>query len=177
MITVITATLPERADLLERAVASVALQTLRPEAHLVGVDHRRRGGAAMKNLLAYAADTEWLAILDDDDHLYPDHLLKLLAASGDADVVYSWCDSTGDAFPNYNQSWEGVDALRGSSRVSHNAIVRTSLFKEVGGFPLERGYDWRFWIKAADAGARFACVPERTWFYDLDPQRWHESRG
>jgi glycosyltransferase involved in cell wall biosynthesis len=176
VITVITATLPERADLLERAVASVALQTLRPEAHLVGVDHRRRGGAAMKNLLAYAADTEWLAILDDDDHLYPDHLLKLLAASGDADVVYSWCDSTGDSFTAYNQGWEGVDALRGSSRVSHNAIVRTSLFKAVGGFPLERGYDWLFWIKAAEAGARFVCVPERTWFYDLDPQRWHESR-
>jgi glycosyltransferase involved in cell wall biosynthesis len=130
----------------------------------------------MKNLLAAAVNTEWIALLDDDDYFYPQHLERLIANSADADVVYSWCDSTGDSFTSYNQGWEGVDALRGSSRVSHNAIVRTSLFKAVGGFPLERGYDWRFWIKAADAGARFVSVPDRTWFFDLDPSRWHESR-
>jgi glycosyltransferase involved in cell wall biosynthesis len=156
---------------------SVAEQTHKPAAHLVGVDFARIGGARMKNALAERVDTEWIAILDDDDYLYPQHLQRLIESSADADVVYSYCDSPGDCFTSYNRPWGGPDSVRGASIVSHNALVRTSVFKDAGCFSLQRGYDWWLWRTIADAGGRFVSVPERTWFYDLDSSRYHESRS
>lgn len=177
-VTVITATLPEREKLLERAIISVRRQILRPQAHLIGYDYARRGGAAMKNDLGFAAETKWLAILDDDDYFYPDHLASLVEAAEreQADVAYSWCDVSGaNPWLGYNQSFS-PDALRQSSVVSHNAIVRADLFVEVGGFKLVKGYDWLFWVAALQTGARFTCVERPTWHYDLSESHPHESR-
>lgn len=175
-VTVITATMPGREHLLAEAMASVAAQTYRPLDHLIAVDYVQRGGARPKNLLAETVETDWIATLDDDDILYPQHLDLLIAASEDADVVYSWCDVTGDdPWEQYNRSFD-ADLLRRLSIVSHNAMVRTELVAEVGGWDEARGYDWTFWHKCLDAGARFRCVPERTWLYRLDAGWRHESR-
>jgi glycosyltransferase involved in cell wall biosynthesis len=173
-VTVITATLPEREELLQRAVTSVRLQTLLPQAHLIGTDYHRRGGAAMKNDLAFAAQTKWIALLDDDDYLYPNHLSSLVEAAerDGSDIAYSYDDGA----RMYRVGFE-PSALRSGSIVSHNAIVRTALFKELGGFDLIKGYDWHFWVKALDHGARFTLVQEATWFYDLSNEWKHESRS
>lgn len=176
-VTVITPTmLPERTVLLAEAVASVTAQTRKPDEHLIGVDYLRAGGARMRNVLAASVNTEWLAVLDDDDVLYPEHLARLMDAAAHADVVYSWCDVTGDdPWTAYNQPFD-ADLLRQTSIVSHNALIRTELVLDVGGWDQVPGYDWRFWHKALDAGARFVCVPERTWRYRLDATWKHESR-
>lgn len=174
-ITIITATLPEREHLLREAMESVRQQTLQPADHLVGIDYQRRGGARVRNLLASAVSTDWLHVLDDDDLLYPEHLEKLAAASAEADIVYSWCHSEGDRFDLYNRPFD-PELLRSSSIVSHNALVRTDLVLELGGWIEEKGYDWKFWIRALDAGARFVCVPEQTWRYRLNTEWRHESR-
>jgi len=172
-VTVVTATLPERETLLKRAVGSVREQILQPSAHLIGVDYARRGGAAMKNDLAFAAQTKWIALLDDDDYLYPNHLSSLVEAAerDGSDIAYSYDDGA----RMYRVGFE-PSALRSGSIVSHNAIVRTALFKELGGFDLIRGYDWRLWVKALDHGAKFSLVQEATWFYDLSNEWKHESR-
>jgi glycosyltransferase involved in cell wall biosynthesis len=145
-VTVVTATLPERTDFLHRAVTSVRQQTLRPQAHLIGYDYARRGGAAMKNDLCFAAESKWIALLDDDDYFYPDHLASLVEAAetNGADVAYSWCDVSG-ANP-----WLG--------------------FKQV------KGYDWLLWVAALQTGAKFTCVERPTWHYDLSETHPHESR-
>ena len=175
-VTVITATMPGRKDLLDEAMESVNVQTLAPADHLISVDYVRRGGARPKNLLAAGVVTTWLATLDDDDMFYPQHLERLMAATADADVVYSWCDVTGpDPWRAYNQPFD-AELLRHMSIVSHNALIRTDLAVKVGGWDEERGYDWTFWHKCLDAGARFVCVPEVTWWYRLDPLWHHESR-
>jgi len=175
-VTVITATMPGRGKLLAEAMASVVAQTLEPSEHLVAVDYIRRGGARPKNLLAAAVTSDWLATLDDDDLLYPGHLEALMAASGDAEVVYSGCDVLGpDPWQHYNQPFDPV-ALRSLSIVSHNALIRTELVLDVGGWDEVKGYDWRFWHKCLDAGAKFVQVPERTWKYRLEAGWWHESR-
>ena len=130
-VTVVTATLPERETLLKRAVDSVRTQILQPSAHLIGVDYARRGGAAMKNDLALTVQTKWIALLDDDDYLYPNHLSSLVEAAerDGSDIAYSYDDGA----RMYRVGFE-PSALRSGSIVSHNAIVRTALFKELGGF-------------------------------------------
>lgn len=174
-VTVITATMPGRESLLAEAMASVAAQTLAPTEHLVAVDYVQRGGARPKNLLASAVTTDWLATLDDDDILYPDHLAELMAVT-DADVVYSGCDVVGpDPWEAYNQPFD-AELLRRLSIVSHNALIRTELVLEVGGWNEEKGYDWTFWHKCLDAGARFVQIPQHTWSYRLEAGWWHESR-
>lgn len=176
MISVITATLPERSALLAEAVASVTQQTLPPDEHLVGYDYRRRGGARAYNVLASAATSDWLAILPDDDVLYPSHIERLVAHRENADIVYSYCDVTGaDPWTAYNQPFD-AEALRRTSVVSHVALVRTQLVLDLDGWDDGPAYDYRFWLKALEHGARFVSVPERTWLYRLDAGWKHESR-
>lgn len=174
-ISVITATmLPERSHRLAEAVASVQAQTLRPDEHLIGVDFRRTGGARIYNQLAAGADGDWLAILPDDDVLFPDHLASLIELGGD--VAYSWAEVTGpDPWTAYNQPFD-PELLRRLSIVSHVALVRTELVLDLGGWDEVQGYDWLFWVKALDAGATFRCLERPTWRYRLDAGEWHESR-
>lgn len=177
-VTVVTATLPERSEFLHRAVTSVRQQRLQPQAHLIGYDYARRGGAAVKNDLCFAVESKWIALLDDDDYFYPDHLASLVGAgeTSKSDVAYSWCDVSGaNPWLGYNQPFN-ADALRQTSVVSHNALIRTDLFVRIGGFKQVKGYDWLFWVAALDAGAKFTCVERKTWHYDLSESHPHESR-
>jgi hypothetical protein len=171
-VTVITATIPGREELLERARKSVGEQTVQPHAHLMKLDVDRDGGAVTKNRLSDFVDTEWFMVLDDDDTLLPNHIETLLRHSDNADVVYSYAEGN----DRYNRPYSMEELMR-DSIVSHTAIIRTSFFRKLGGFPVESGYDWLLWKAAAAGGARFVCVPEKTWHYDLDLARPHESLG
>lgn len=167
-VTVITPAIPERANLLAEAIASVARQTLAPAAHLVGVDFARIGPAAIRNRLASGATTEWLAFLDDDDLLDPHHLQTLAAGAREgADVAYTWCRVEGGDGWNPNSHFDGA-RLEGENFIPVTAAIRTSLFHQVGGFPDGPVYeDWELWRVAYRAGARFVCIPEVTWSYRL----------
>lgn len=173
-ITVVTATTPARGFLLAEAIASVAAQETKPIEHLVAVDIHATGGAHTKNKLIKSSMGDWIQILDDDDILYPHHISTLAAyANEDVDVVYSWADGE-----NYS-GWYNVpftpEALFENNNISHNALIKKSLFDRIGLFGSEYGYDWTFWARAIAAGAKFVCVPEVTWQYRLSPNWLHES--
>lgn len=90
-VTVITPTIPTRGELLGRAIRSVMNQTVKPVAHVVLPDVHRRGAAAMLDQCLETAQTEWVAVLADDDEFLPHHLetlCNLLDETG-ADVAYS----------------------------------------------------------------------------------------
>lgn len=181
MITVLTASIVERGDMLAEACASVRAQTLRPDAHLISVDVARVGASATYNALAAAVMTPWMTFLDDDDLLDPNHLELLAeeAALSEADVVYSWCRCTGArSYKDYNSSFDPV-LLHRKSIVPITALVRTEAFRQVGGFPASDGYDWHLWRTLCDAGAEFRCVPEVTWTYRLraTPEHRNQSWG
>ena len=163
-VTVLTASIPERADKLAEAAASVSAQVVRPQAHLIGVDHARRGAPVVLNELAATAASEWLMVLDDDDVLYPDHLIALLDESDDSDVVYSSCVSVGREFTQYNRPFDR-ELLKRKSVVSHTAMFRREWWEKVDGWVSEWGYDWRFWQRLARAGASFHHVDKVTWEY------------
>ena len=89
-VTVCTATIPSRAEMLERAIASVQNQTQQPIAHIVKLDENKIGGAAMIDLIASEAKTKYVMILDDDDEFLPEHIELLYAKIEEeqVDLVY-----------------------------------------------------------------------------------------
>lgn len=91
-VTVVIPTLPERAEQLERALASVAAQTVKPGDVVVEVDHRRAGAHVARNAALAKVTTSWVAFLDDDDLFHPDHLEVLIdgANTSGADLVSSY---------------------------------------------------------------------------------------
>lgn len=167
--TVLTASIPERALMLTEAMASVQAQTHKPVAHLVGVDHHRRGAPAIYNGLARSVRTGWMTFLDDDDLLDTDHLETLVANSDDADIVYSACHLEGEhTFLNYGLPFT-PELAKERSIIPITALVRRTLFNKAGGFKDEDGYDFEFWRRCLALGARVRQVTRCTWTY-----RYHQ---
>lgn len=187
-ITVAIATIPPRAPKLARALASVAAQLLQPAAISVAYDHHKRGAAATKNTAIANAATEWVAVLDDDDEMLPQHLLRLAehALITGADVVYSipTCPEMGggpDGAGRYGVPFD-AEELRRRSYIPTTSLFRTDLLVKVGGFQHPAGSrldDWGAYLALLDAGAKFAHLPEQTWVWHIDggntsglPDRW-----
>lgn len=186
-ITVTTASVPGREQLLAEAIASVNAQTSRPFAHLVRVQEPPGGQlsplhlASQRNALLDAVETEWLAVLDDDDVYLPHHFETIAPHLDDADVVYTFarvgCVSRYDT--NDVTTADLVARLRQGNCIPSNAAVRAETVRDVGGWSADgfdfdrRRYistnatweDWDMWLRLARAGATFRCVPNETWDY------------
>ena len=178
-ITVVIPTIEGRYDKLERAVASVQAQTLAPKLIDVQLDRDREGAGATRNRALERVDTEWVAFLDDDDELKPNHLkacARYAALSG-VDVVYPWFDCVGgeDPIGCFGVPFSAA-FLRRRNYIPVTVLARTELVRAVGGFrdhPDEKGdpcEDWGLWLALLDAGATFGHVPQRTWI-------WHMGNG
>lgn len=154
----------------ERAVASVAAQTYPPKGGIaVALDEAGNGAAATRNRALDLVATEWVAFLDSDDELYPDHLRKLarfIRLSG-VDLAYSgWVgpDPTGMFGKQFDPG-----LLRRSNYIPVTVLARTAAVRAAGGFqdhPDEHGdpcEDWGLWLAMVDQGARFGHLPVRTW--------------
>jgi glycosyltransferase involved in cell wall biosynthesis len=163
-VTVITAALPERAELLGRAAASVARQTFTPAEHLIRFDVHRLGTASTRNALLERVRTPWVAVLDDDDELLPRHLEALVERTLERrlDVVYSAC---GGYVPRgVNRPFDAGE-LRRRNFIPATALVRTEALRDVGGYRQVYAEDWLLWLELERAGARFDYVDEVTWLY------------
>lgn len=169
MITLITATLPERARLFAQLAESVSKQSLPPAQWLVQWDFDKVGPIKIINGLAEAVDTDWLFRVDDDDLLEADHFDALRPyLNDDADIVYSWCRVEGKLHTQQFQQPFDAEKLRRENYIPSSACIRTSLWHDLGGY--REGVDHEdhdLWVRALDAGARFACVPIVTWRYRL----------
>lgn len=182
--------IPPRRQLLREAVASVIAQTRQPDVWRIAIDHNGVGAATTRNHAWRSVDADWIAFLDDDDLLLPNHLETLLAHSDDADLVYPWFELLEGADPLYvTQNGRLVPAFgvpfgeeqreyvfTSGNFIPVTVLVRRALLEEVGGFPQpgsaewphETCEDWGCWQRLLRAGARFKHVPERTWRW-----RWH----
>lgn len=164
-VSIITASLPTRADVLPDAIFSVSAQTC-STAHLIGID-ASRGVAEVRNGLVRAARSEWVGFLDDDDLLDPHHVEVLMDHAADADVLIPHCRFQGPPLPDgyYNRPYDRDD-LRAHGIFPITLLVRREAVLDVGGFPEDGVYeDWELWNTLADEGARFAVIPEVTWTY------------
>lgn len=165
MITVITPTIPERAELLKECIASVSAAGL---IHLIGSDPQRLGPARVRNTLLQRVTTPWVVFLDDDDVLYPQYQRIVEKRFKDADVIYTAWDLLGGEEPKPRPF--DADVLRQGNYIPVTACVRTEAIRAVGGFP----EDWvledhGLWIRLLDAGYRFSYIPVIGWMYRRQP--------
>jgi glycosyltransferase involved in cell wall biosynthesis len=165
-IAVLTASIPERHELLAECIASVSAQTLKPVQHVIGIDHERAGCVPTMNRMLKSVDADWVALLADDDLMYPHHLETLHAHTDEGDIVYSWCDVEGRNW-NPNTPFD-ADRLRQANYIPSTSLIRKSLIDKLGGWDADAAHgweDWNFWLRALDVKARFVCVSEITWRY------------
>ena len=198
-VTVITPTIPGREALLKECKESVRKQTMRPKEHLVGIDVDRRGPAAIRNSLVEKVETEWVAFLDDDDLLMPNHFAThswymgrpidtpaICYASMDDGMVESAVNGADRKYDvigtwamivHHSDSEVLFDVAPHVNRImsNHNtlpmtATVRTSKFREVGGFKEDvRFEDMVLWQDLLSANASFGSIYIPTWYYRLQP--------
>ena len=182
-VSVITASIPPRAHLLERARASVAMQTYPVAEHIVEVDHSRSGAAVTRQRALDRATTDLVLPLDDDDELMPWAVERLVAhmAETGADMVYGWYEVVGGADPRpeaFGRPFDPEDPVQTTICV----LARTDLAKECGYVDhgdlatltrVDRHYhgeDALYIRRAIDRGAVISHLPERVF-------RWHHWGG
>jgi glycosyltransferase involved in cell wall biosynthesis len=158
--------------MLDRAAASVRAQTV-PVEHILAEDIHRKGAAITRAHGLHLVDTEWVAFLDSDDEMDPDHMEQLLACAADtgADYVYPWFRVQGgsDPFPMF--FGKPFDPSAPNS-TTITILVRTELAKEVG-FARDpnvqvSGEDFAFTLGCIAAGAKIVHHPAKTW-------TWHHG--
>lgn len=184
-ITVITATIGSRDLLLQRAINSVKAQTLQPKHHLIKMDTHRQGGAAVIDQLLDEVTTKYVAVLDDDDEFFPNHLElcynKIMET--DADLVYPGFEyfsqrNMGHLEKHFGEPWSNDNI----HQTTITTLAKTDVIREVGGYSKDWdpesfnvdgtgnriGYDFLMVQRLAAAGKHIVHLAERTWCYHDD---------
>ena len=180
-IAVIIPTIPERANLLTRAIASVTAQTLQPDEICIAVARPGEGAPSTRTRALNMATSEWVAFLDDDDEFEPHHLAACArhAEETGADLVFPYFTVVGgtDPFPHhFGKEWDPD----GPHQTTVVTFARREAVLAVGGFlgPLtgteapdgnRHGEDYEMILRLNAAGYRIEHLAERTWRW------WHHA--
>lgn len=195
-LTVLITTIPTRRDRFANAALSVENQSLSPAHIVVSTDTEKVGAPQNRDNGIAQVETKWVALLDDDDYFYPDHLETLYNAAldHDADIVYSWFEVEGgtDPFPqNFGQPWDPENPVQTAITV----LAKTNVIRAAGGYTNvygmsetdlgafaqgnTAGEDFRMIFNANKNGAKIVHVPKKTWAYvhhdtntSGQPDRW-----
>lgn len=161
-LTLVTVTQPKRRNLLLEMMATVAEQTVLPDAHVIVWDHGD-GFEASINRAVGMVETDYYCLVDDDDLLMPDHV-ETLKANLSADIVWTWVEVRGrDWNPN---SGYVPGLLQKHNYIPSNHAFRTELFCELGGYRKVASWaDHDLLKRAEQVGATFLNVPKVTWVY------------
>jgi hypothetical protein len=181
-ITVCSPTIPIRGKELSRAIQSVAGQTIKPAAHLIMVDVNREGAPIMLDKTIEAAQTDWVAILADDDEFLPNHLETLweLVNSENSDIGFSHFRYSNLQDAGHLEKFRGLPFDNENPRQMTGVfLAKRELILDVGGhsqgfdalsFEVDEsgnriGEDFLIVKRLAKAGARFSVSSEVTWIY------------
>jgi hypothetical protein len=188
-LTVVTPSIPGRRQWLYECIASVDEQTVKPAGHIISIGKAAEGQPKLphivetRNRLCMAVDTAWVSSLDDDDLFDPTHFETVAPyLDGPYDLIYTYAHG----FPSQDCSaWNGqeiVDALGRHNWIGMPACIRLETVWAAGGWSIEGwnpetyyygegpcwAEDWDLWLRMAQIGARFLCIPQETWHYRLD---------
>ncbi len=161
-LTLVTVTQEKRREMLPEMQASVAAQTVMPDAHIIVWD-KGAGFEATVNRAVSMVETDYYCLVDDDDLLLPDHV-ETLSANLTADIVWSWVEVRGRSWNPNSAYVPGL--LQNHNYIPSNHAFRTALFHELGGYRKVAGWaDHDLLKRAEQAGASFLNVPKVTWVY------------
>lgn len=175
-ITVVTPSMPERGDMRHEAMYCVALQTLRPAEHRIGIDYSERGPYHLLNDLMAGVNTDYFAWLPDDDLWHEGHLEKLRDAIEGHDMAYSEGKFFGSAEAiekNEELYWGPLDVNRFIAKKDTGLrgahwLMRTDVFRQLGGLLVWHPVaDWEFLCRFLERDPQVARVDEYTWDYRL----------
>lgn len=151
--------------MVQRAIDSVWAQDVR-SVDIIVVPNRPKHVA--RNVGIDNAHTPWVAFLDDDDEMFPNHLSTLLAAPP-ADLVYSTAvvrDATGADRRTFGFPFDAAQ-LRVQNIIPTGYMVRTDVARaaQFPEFTYAVPEDWGFLLRLLDSGATFtwADPPAPTW--------------
>lgn len=175
-VTVVIPHIPIREQLLTRALESVRAQTIEASV-IVVTDENHEGAAITRNRGLFAVETEFVAMLDDDDYFYPNHLEVCLNALHEhgADLAYPWFDVIGGTDPlgMFGKPFD-PEHLERSNYIPVTVVAKTKTLQDVGGFAPHPRFagdgppceDWGCWLAVYNAGGKIVHVPEKTWGWD-----------
>lgn len=156
---------------------------------VVGVDDAGGGPARARDAgVAALADCDWIALLDADDAWERGKLAAQVAAVdarsdtavcfGRAEVVDERGMATGERLPELSAGVHAASELlpalyERNAIPASSALMRRDALEAVGGFaprpPLPAASDWDLWLRLAEAGHVFACVPDARVRYRRHP--------
>jgi hypothetical protein len=161
--------------LLNRALASIAAQTLQPTAIAIVNDVARLGAGRTRQRLLNMVRTRWIAWLDSDDEWTSEHLEKLAQVAQDTGsvFVYSWFFG-GDPLGHFGLPFNPCTPHH--TTMTH--LVRADIAKRVGFQDNAIGpfanEDWGFITGVAEIacaeGLKMTHLAERTWIYHQQGQ-------
>src|SRR5882757_395441 len=163
---------PRSSTLLLSALKSVSIQERPVDQISIAIDNWHDGAWKTRQRAVDAAQTDWIAFLDDDDEWYPQHIDRLLnhAIETDADYVYSYFDTqrTADVLGNFNKTFDPKEPTHTTMTV----LVRTQLAQSVRFTPrapehIAGGEDHRFIVGCVKMQAKIVHLPEQTWFWRI----------
>ena len=130
--------------------------------------HDSNGGISRASNTALAMATgEFVALLDHDDELTPDALLRVARRALDepeADVIYSDEDKLDQAgqrsFPNFKSDW-CPDLLLSYPYLGHLTVIRRAIIEEIGGFrpEMDGSQDFDLMLRATERARAVAHIP------------------
>jgi len=195
-VTVCTATIPTRVELLERAIRSVTNQTLKVQEHSIKLDLDKLGQPAVLDQIIQEAKTKYVAILDDDDELLPNHieLLYKKIIETDADLVFPHFKYSNISDAGHLEKFRGLPWDNNNPhQVPVTWIAKRQAILDVGGFSGDFdvlsyevdnegnriGNDFNLIKKLAKANKHITNISEITWIYHVGhpstlgmPIRW-----
>jgi glycosyltransferase involved in cell wall biosynthesis len=141
----------------------------RPNTRVIRSENR--GLPAARNLGVRNSRGQYLCSLDADDRMEPTWIergVEVLDSDATIAFVSHWLDTFGDEQWQWQPSRCDLAMLLDTNTVNGAALVRRSVFDEVGGFDetMRDGCeDWEFWIRLVERGHRGAIVPEVLYRY------------
>lgn len=167
-VTVVIPSIPPRAALLQRALASVAAQTVPVDAIAIAVDNHHQGAGPTRNRAIAMAQTEWLVFLDDDDELLPNYVERVLdwQSQTGADLVHPYFEVVGGTNPfpwSRGLEWNPM----APHIVPITILVRAELAKQARFADTATGVwdhdDECFWQTIHQLGGTFSHCPDILW--------------
>lgn len=140
-----------------RAFESANNQTVKPDNIYISTGDTLKG---CRNSIALIVESDYIIFLDADDTLHSTYIEEMM--KGTADIrVPSVHRHYENGHIDTDQHWYQPKDLMTGNYIVVSAMIRTSLFKKLGGFhDYESLEDWDLWLRAEEAGATFEQIPE-----------------
>lgn len=166
-VTVLLPSVWERGEWRDRALRSVEAQTIGKVQTRIIIGSGKHEAYNQ----AQHVGTKFVAFLDDDDYMLPNHLETLVSAQIEsaADIVWSMIEVTDGS---RSVRWAGdypPERLDDFNFMYNGYMFRASLLEEYGGYSGDFLSDWKFWIWCRDHGAKFqyANPPSPTFVVNI----------